>query len=946
MLNARILRINNTYVKNNNNKKIFRCLSSQPTYETKIPASSVSIRLLKLIRSFRLRGHFAASLDPLSSLNSLDPTYELLEDGTKPKHIETKLSRRLTWLPDNKKDHPDVVQLFKNYPDSLNLEPFKLECVPVDIPHNIDGELFTQDPRKFWTITELITFLKQIYCGSVGVEFLHIENIVHRDWLVGQFEGNMGIKNWSCISTKEDKMKIWKHLMETNNSAAFLNKKYPSAKVFGIEGCDSLIPGLFGLLEISNELGVEAIEIGMSHRGRMNVLHNFLGKRLRDICGYFHEVDADELGDVKYHLGTRSEVLVTNKNGDEKVMSLSLSANPSHLEAVNPVVVGKCKAKQFFVGDNAMKRVMPVLLHGDAAFSGQGIVPEMMELSDLPDYTVGGCIHVVINNQIGYTTEPRQARTSYHCTNVAKGIGAPIFHVNSDDVEAVVAVFRLAVAWRQQFGRDCVVDLVCYRRHGHNTLDDPSIYNPMTQKLIDNHPTALQIYTKKLLELGVATQQELDDLTRQNLDEYNADYVESKGFQPDPLEWLASNWQGKAIGQLIPTRPYNQTGVRTQTLLNVGRSLTTYPEDFVLHPTIVKLIASRKKMLATGQGLTMAFAESMAFGSLMSCYNHSTDQIGLRGLTEEERQIDADSWESGKGLDIPQVEHPSVHIRLSGQDCIRGTFNQRHAEIKCQESNRSYVQLNHLRGVNQATLKVANSSLSEYGVLGFEYGYSLGNEMSLTMWEAQFGDFSNVGQCIIDNFIASGESKWNNQCSLVLLLPHGYDGHGPEHSSARIERFLQLVDDDPDSIPGNDLFTKKEMDDGYEALCNDKGVVTKEAFTEAVLLYTPKLSVERMDIAIAELLSSQADKELESDPDSPIIPILSSDELNTPDLSNLSRSSNKVDDIISKDTWHALMSSWLQSNSDRRHNINIVNPSTPAQYFHCLRRQIHRYIHS
>jgi 2-oxoglutarate dehydrogenase E1 component len=482
-------------------------------------------------------------------------------------------------------------------------------------------------------------------------------------------------------------------------------------------------------------------------------------------------------------------------------------------------------------------------------------------LSNLPDYTVGGCIHVVINNQIGFTTDPRLARSSYHCTNVAKRVGAPIFHVNGDDVEAVVGVFKLAASWRQRWQRDCVVDIVCYRRHGHNSQDDPSITLPLLYSAINRHPSVVDNFRDQLvLHEKAMTMREYEDQRVQWHKEFQMESEISRKFMPNPMEWLSSNWQGEAIGSFVLGRPYNQTGVPLDTLKWIGQALTRTPDHFVLHPDIVKLLQQRKRMLETGQGVSWAMAESLAFGCLMT-----RSKGGPRELT------------GGQRVATTYVEHPIVHVRLSGQDCIRGTFNQRHTIIHCQQTNQTYCPLNNITSAydDQAPISVCNSSLSEAAILGFEYGYSLSNENALTIWEAQFGDFANIAQCFIDNFIASGESKWNNRSSLVLLLPHGFDGQGPEHSSARMERFLQLVDDDSDSIPGNSLVSRTEMEAGFDAIVqevtrynnvaealpsNEDGEngesVSKEAFIKAVERCAPDTkSSERLDLAISELLA-------------------------------------------------------------------------------------------
>lgn len=886
---------------------LFRCNANVASGQLQITLNFQTYRkVLRLISAFRDRGHYAAQLDPLS----------------KQEEAGDYVERSNSWLPRDASEHPDVVRLLRNYSTKgiLDFDPFDLQNeIQPNAVFQLNGELKERgQENKWWSLEELVKSLVSTYCSTVGVEFSHIESDRQRMWLEEKAE-ERGARGWSLVE-REEKLQVLKHLMRVDHTAKFLTKTFPSSKVFGIEGCEALIPGLWGILQTASSLGCEAIEMGMAHRGRMNVLHNFFGKPLHTICATFNESDLSELGDVKYHLGTRAELVVkdcSSNDPQERTVHVSLAANPSHLEAVNPVVIGKTKAKQFFIEDKEMKLVCPLLLHGDASFSGQGIVPETLELSNLPDYTVGGTVHVVINNQIGFTTDPRSSRTSYHCTNSAKGVGAPIFHVNADDVEAVVSVCKLAMEFRQKFGRDVVVDLVGYRRHGHNSQDDPSITQPLTYKLIQDHPTSLEIYCKKLIAEGLRTHAEITSASIALSQEYEMSL--KSNYIPDPLEWLASNWQGAAIGSLLSTRPYNQTGVRESTIQAVGRALVAIPEHFEVHKDIHKLISNRKKMLETRQGITMAFAEALAFGTLMSKFNPTSTEFGLRGLSPSKRTLAAASSVAFNTMDVQLKEHPCVHIRLSGQDVIRGTFNQRHAAIYCQKSGQPYYQLNNL-GLEQATISVSNSSLSESAVLGFEYGYSLSNEMALTIWEAQFGDFSNNAQCIIDNFVSSGEHKWNNHSSLVLLLPHGFDGQGPEHSSCRPERFLQLTDDDEDSIPGKSTFAKAEIQSGFDALSginkDSGGAIEKVELGRILSRLNAGASAERIELTLAEIMAEQ-----------------DSDGEQTP---------GEISSHISRDKWCRLMEAWYLHNSERKSNLIVVIPTTPANLFHVLRRQIHR----
>ncbi|EKX48479.1 hypothetical protein GUITHDRAFT_68732 [Guillardia theta CCMP2712] len=644
-----------------------------------------------------------------------------------------------------------VCRLLKDYPDRLDLTVFGLEDVDPNERFAI-GHEFLAHPKRDWSIHDVVEFMRATYCGSTAVEYTHLSDRFQRSWIKTIFErGNPRKKQ----RNEEEKVKALEILLRTDHLERFLGDKFPAVKRFGIEGAEAVLLGLHALVTRGAELGVEGVELGMAHRGRLNVLANLFGKPLGALCNEFTETDVS-MGDVKYHLGTYA---VRNFRG--KLVHMNLAANPSHLEAVNSVVVGKTRAKQFFINDKEMKRVMAVLLHGDAAFSGQGIVAEVMELSEIPAYTTGGTIHVVINNMIGFTTDPRASRSSYHCTNVAKGIESPIFHVNGDDVEAVIHVCRIAAEWRQTFHKDCVVDIVCYRRHGHNELDEPSLTQPLTYSEIRRHPPVLQLYTtvrmKMLADVQRVSAQEAGEAAY--FLDLSVPISCSSQYIPRPSEWLATNWQGEAISALC-SRPFNLTGVPLKTLKDIGLSACKIPEDFSAHPQVKDLFMRRQKMLEHGEA-DMALADNFLCPFSLATF-----------------------------------------LRLTSRHSERGTFNQRHAVIYDQRTAQPYTPLNNLNLGPQATFQVVcNSSLSEAAVLGFEYGYSLESDLALVIWEAQFGDFANVAQHIIDNFIATGESKWGQKSALVLLLPHGYDGQGPEHSSARLERYLQLVDQDPDVVP-------------------------------------------------------------------------------------------------------------------------------------------------
>jgi 2-oxoglutarate dehydrogenase E1 component len=503
----------------------------------------------------------------------------------------------------------------------------------------------------------------------------------------------------------------------------------------------------------------------MAHRGRLNVLSNVVRKPNESIFCEFSgslEPSVEGSGDVKYHLGMN----YVRPTPSGKKVHLSLVANPSHLEAVNPVVMGKTRALQFYSNDiKDHHRAMPIIIHGDAAFAAQGVVYETLGFHELPAYTVGGSIHVVINNQVGFTTDPRFNRSTPYCTDIAKSINAPIFHVNGDDAEAVTFVCQLAADYRQTFKRDVVVDIVCYRKHGHNEVDQPSFTQPRMYKTISKQKPTLEKYSQQLLSEGTFSEEfikENKDRVWKTLEE---SYSKSKDYKPTSREWLSSSWDGfkspsELAVQVVPSYP---TGANPETLRNVGRAISSYPADFTVHNVLKKILAARQKAVTEEKGIDWATAEALAFGTLLS---------------------------------------EGTHVRLSGQDVERGTFSHRHAVLHDQKDESIYIPLNNLTPT-QGQFTVSNSSLSEFGVLGFELGYSLVNPNSLIMWEAQFGDFANNAQCIIDQFISCGEEKWLQRTGLTMLLPHGYDGQGPEHSSARIERYLQLIDEHPYKYPEN-----------------------------------------------------------------------------------------------------------------------------------------------
>jgi 2-oxoglutarate dehydrogenase E1 component len=614
-----------------------------------------------------------------------------------------------------------------------------------------------------------LAFVYRVLGGAVGIQYVHIPDKDQCDWIRERIEVP---KPWNY--TLEEKRMILDRLIWSESFEKFIASKYPNEKRFGLEGCESLIPGMKALIDRSVDHGVKYVTIGMPHRGRLNVLANVIRKPLDAILNEFSgATDSDNFpaGDVKYHLGAN----YVRPTPSGKKVSLSLVANPSHLEACDPIVLGKTRGIQFLENDEATHSAgMGVLLHGDAAFAGQGIVYETMGFHNLPCYGTGGTIHLVVNNQIGFTTDPRFARSTPYPSDIAKSIDAPIFHVNGDNTEAVTFVCQLAADYRAKYKRDVVIDIVCYRRYGHNETDQPSFTQPRMYQAIAKQPTALTQYTRFLVGRGTFTEKDIDEHKKWVWGMLETAADGAKDYVPTSKEWLSASWPGfpspkELAEQVLPVRA---TGVDEAVLNHVGKAVSSYPSDLNVHGNLARIIKNRGKAVEDGQGIDWSTAEALAFGSL--------------ALEKK-------------------------HVRLSGQDVERGTFSQRHAVLHDQGNERQYIPLNNLGG-DQARFVVCNSSLSEYGTLGFELGYSLVSPDTLTIWEAQFGDFANNAQVIIDQFIASAERKWLQRTGLVMSLPHGYDGQGPEHSSARIERFLQLCDDHPHHLPSPEKLERMHQD--------------------------------------------------------------------------------------------------------------------------------------
>ncbi|XP_065163792.1 2-oxoglutarate dehydrogenase complex component E1 isoform X3 [Atheta coriaria] len=684
-----------------------------------------------IIRSYQIRGHHIAKLDPLE-INSAD-----LDDKTPPE------------------------LLYSHY---------NFEETDMDRTFKLPSTTFIGGKDKALPLREILRRLELTYCRHIGVEFMFINSLEQCNWIRQRLE-TPGIMN----PTNEQKRLILARLTRAAGFESFLARKWSSEKRFGLEGCEILIPAMKQVIDRSTEFGVESIVMGMPHRGRLNVLANVCRKPLSQIFTQFAGLEAadDGSGDVKYHLGTYIERLnrVTNKN-----IRLAVVANPSHLEAADPIVQGKTRAEQFYRGDGEGKKVMSILLHGDAAFAGQGIVYETMHLSDLPDYTTHGTVHIVVNNQIGFTTDPRHSRSSPYCTDVARVVNAPIFHVNSDDPESVMHVCNIAAEWRATFHKDVVIDLVCYRRNGHNEIDEPMFTQPLMYRKIKKTKPALEKYSEQLIAEGAVTPEEVKDVK----DKYEKICEEAleKAREETHIkykDWLDSPWSGFFEGK-DPLKA-SPTGVIEDTLVHIGKRFSSPPPnaaEFVIHKGVERILKARMEMVENRM-TDWALGEAMAFGSLLK---------------------------------------EGIHVRLSGQDVERGTFSHRHHVLHHQNVDKAtYRPLCNLYP-DQAPYTVCNSSLSEFGVLGFELGFSMTNPNALVIWEAQFGDFNNTAQCIIDQFISSGQAKWVRQSGLVMLLPHALEGMGPEHSSARLERFLQMSSDDPDYFPPeSDEFAVRQLHD-------------------------------------------------------------------------------------------------------------------------------------
>ena len=665
-----------------------------------------SIRAIMMIRAYRIRGHLKANLDPLGLVKQNE-------------HTELK---------------PETY--------GFNSE-------------DMDRQIFLDNVLglEFATLKEILVILNRTYCSTVGIEYMHISDPEEKSWLQQRIEG----KDKEITFTDLGKEFILKKLIEAEGFEKYLHKKFVGTKRFGLDGAETVIPAMEQIIKKGGQLGVSEIVIGMPHRGRLGILASVMGKAYQEI---FHEFaggsimpeDVAGSGDVKYHLGTSSDRIF-----DDNKVHISLTANPSHLEAVDPVVLGRVRAKQAHLRTDKGKTiqesftaVMPILLHGDAAFAGQGIVAECFALSGLRGHKTGGTIHIIVNNQIGFTTSPSFARSSPYPSDVAKFINAPILHVNGDDCEAVIYAARVATEFRQKFNKDVVLDVFCYRRFGHNEGDDPTFTQPLMYKKIKSHKSVADTYAEKVINEKLFDNNKVLNMKSDFIKHLDSEFEAAKSFKPNKADWLDGFWANMKSSR--GSKRKISTSISKSDFKNIGSKVTSYPESLNIHKTLARIFGNRKNMIDSGEGVDWATAEALAFGSLL---------------------------EEG------------FPVRLVGQDSIRGTFSHRHSALVDQETEERYIPLNNISD-KQARYEGIDSFLSEAAILGYEYGYSLDYPSALVLWEAQFGDFANGAQVQIDQFIAPGEAKWLRMSGLVLLLPHGYEGQGPEHSSARIERYLQL----------------------------------------------------------------------------------------------------------------------------------------------------------
>eukprot|EP00658_Telonema_sp_P-2_P036421 TRINITY_DN26355_c0_g2_i2.p1 TRINITY_DN26355_c0_g2~~TRINITY_DN26355_c0_g2_i2.p1 ORF type:complete len:1143 (-),score=167.53 TRINITY_DN26355_c0_g2_i2:90-3518(-) len=898
------------------------------------------LNIVRMVHAIRRSGYFCANLDPLQR-------------------------GEYSWWAH--KHAPQLVKLFGDG-TKFDLTGFKLDHLDLDTRMYLPT-IMLGSTKDDWTLREILHTLKESYCGTIGIEVAHLTDPERRTWMRNK------LYTFKTEFTEGSRRRLLRQLMEAHHFEHLLHNKFPSTKRFGAEGCEALIPALHTCLARAARLGVTHVEMGMSHRARLSVLANVFQKPVGALCTQFMgETPSSVLGDVMYHLGTQGQLDYSGQDFPELApLNISLAPNPSHLEAVNPVVIGRTRWLQQQLGDKERKKVLGILVHGDAAFIGQGITAETLELSDLPDFRTGGTIHVVVNNQIGFTTNPQVSRSSPFPTDMALVVRAPILHVNGDDVEAVARAMQVAVEWRQTYHTDIVVDIVCYRRRGHNELDNPALTQPATTALIKNHPAVYDRYKESLVEQQVISENELHELHTDELryQELLADELEATlggaYLMMPPERWQSRDWAEHVKANATDFRP---TGVPIDLLQHVAQQISRIPENFELHPEAVALLDKRQLMADGKIGINFGFAELIAIGTLVRRYR-STDWEH-----ETNSRYPSSDWEhkaysrEDHQYFLLKPENEWTHVRLSGQDVERGTFNQRHAILWDQRTGRPYVPLNNItrsaptpmmEWSNDATgqleqaeasspstsiaqqqkFHVCNSSLSEAAVLGFEYGYSLLNPSDkqgsrLVIWEAQFGDFANGAQVLIDNFIASGESKWLVESNLVLLLPHGNEGQGPDHSSGRVERFLQLVREPVTGGLKMDTSTVEILLSAFHHESNSSTKHPRDAGSNALTTHQMQELLQKLVRAHTEMSTS-------------LLPVgdgwnreswaLISDEISA---TFVTFGETYATDLYGPTAWLVFCSAYFRRIAERDINMIVVNPTSPANYFHVLRRQVHR----
>lgn len=892
---------------------------------------SDAFKIRNLVRAFRNRGHLVAKLDPLGR-----------NLGQVTRGSETDAKTRAS-VP---VEGVDLDILMNDYDKNrliddttgrkLNLNEYLgLSDINEDREFYVGDDLATFDKadngKLSWKAKDILGRLRNTYCSTFAVEYTHLTSASKKLWLRKRLEPERAMQ-----TTKDQKIKIMKRLTVADVFEEYLADAFPSAKRFGLEGAEGIVPGLVALVERASEQKCESIVLGMAHRGRLNVLSNIFQKPFGAIVSEMKDdKESFMVGDVRYHLGLKSRVQVPMRDltdveeskeqaknkKNARSIELEILPNPSHLEMVNAVVAGVTRGKQFKIsphtnghGDNARNKVIPLVIHGDASFSGLGQNPEVMTLQTLFDYTTGGTIHVIINNQIGFTTLPRRARSSPHPSDVSKGFNTPIFHVNADDPEAIKNAMEIAIDYRQKFNTDVVVDVVCYRRFGHNELDDPSVTLPVTQKLIEKRPRVSEIYANKLIEEGVIDEADVVRWKRTVLYELKKQSEEEKSFAKNTSNWVQNVFRDYSAvrggGGVLGAEAKNittGTGIPREMMhfiLEHLSKVSANDTNFTLHPRIERLLEYREKVMEGKTGIDWALAEHVAFATFVL---------------------------AGK------------HVRLSGQDCERGTFNQRHSVIFCRETGRGINKINQMvtsiddndngqqtsssRKTSAAWFIAANSPLSEHAVLGFEYGFSVESENeAVTIWEAQFGDFANNAQVIIDQFLLTGEERWGQQSNLVLLLPHGYEGQGPDHSTARIERFLQMANDDGDSLPGSSSFDRVLMDKIFKAVSTD---ANDSRNGKVVNLNVLKETFLKRDDEKSSSSSSTKDTDIhENDERIQSVGLFSDIQAYFGDRTEFTRRE-----------WDRFAKRLARASATSRANFLLLQPSTPAQYFHALRRQ-------